>query len=411
MDMQAVYQARWKRVADATAMKEPDRVPIIPVMEAFPVYYGGQTIQACMEDYTKTEACFDKFFADFKPDLGWDPVMIFPAPALAAVGINWFRWPGNGIDNPNIMYQYIEDEYMKADEYDEAIFDMTQFMMSKWMPRSFAKLQGLKKLYFRNAMWFGFLGTLGSIDDEVLESFEAAAKSARVLAGWNKYLADYRVKMKEQFGMPLAYGGFAYAPFDMIGDSLRGTEGILCDLYDQPDKVLKLIDHVTEYAIQDQIAGATASGIPYVWFWLHKGVDEFMSDEMYAKFYWPSLQRYIVALCDAGLVPVIYAEGRNTTRLKYFKDVPKGKVIYDFETMDMALAKRELGDVACIAGNLHNSLLTYGTPEQIITETRRLIDTCAPGGGFMLDTSCLVDDAKPENLMAMFETVERYGLY
>jgi hypothetical protein len=406
------YNVREKRVLDAVGLREPDRVPIIPVMEAFPIYYGGSsTIKDCMYDFRKTESCFDAFFKDFKPDLGWDPIMIFPAQMLENLGINWFRWPGNGIEEPNVMYQYQEDAYMKEDEYDEAIFDMTQFMMSKWIPRSFKNMQGFKKLYFRNAMWFGFLGTFGNFDNEVLKSFEAAAEAAKVMIEWNKYLDFYRKRMKNQFGIPLAYGGFAYAPFDMIGDSLRGTIGILIDMYDSPDKLLKLIDHVTTYAIEDQIKGATASGRPYVWFWLHKGVDEFMSDEMYAKFYWPSLQRYIIALVDAGLIPVIYCEGRYKTRLKYLKDVPKGKVVYDFETIDMITAKRELGDVACIAGNLPNSLLSYGSKIEVEEYARRLIETCGVGGGFMLDTSALVDDAIPENLMAMFETVEKYGHY
>lgn len=411
MDIKSQYDAREARVRAAISLKEPDRVPIIPVMEAFPVYHGGETIQACMQDYKKTEACFDKFFTDFKPDLGWDPIMIFPEQVLSGLGMNWFRWPGKGIDDPNIMYQFIEDEYMKADEYDEAIYDMTQFMMSKWIPRSFKKMEAFKKLYFRNAMWFGFLGTFGNIDDEVVASFQAAADTAKAMSGWFKYLDAYRSKMTNQFGIPLAYGGFAYAPFDMIGDSLRGTTGILTDMYDNPDKLLRLIDHIKQYAIEDQIKGALASGRPYVWFWLHKGVDEFMSDEMYAKFYWPSLQKYIVALVEAGLTPVVYCEGNYKTRLKYLMDVPRGKVIYDFEGMDMLKAKKELGNIACIAGNLPNYMLSYGTPNEVTEYTRRLIETCGVGGGFMLDTSALVDDAKPENLAAMFEAVEQYGWY
>jgi len=406
------YNAREQRVLDAVGLREPDRVPIIPVVEAFPIYYGGSaTIKDCMYDFKKTEACFDRFFEHFKPDLGWDPIMIFPAQVLENLGINWFRWPGNGIEEPDVMYQYLEDEYMKEDEYDEAIFDMTQFMMSKWIPRSFKNMQGFKKLYFRNAMWFGFLSTFGAFDDEVVKSFQAAAEAAKVMGEWGKYLDYYRNKMKNRFGIPLAYGGFAYAPFDMIGDSLRGTKGILTDIYDNPDKLLELIDHVTTYAIEDQIKGAIASGRPYVWFWLHKGVDEFMSDEMYAKFYWPSLQKYIVALADAGLTPIVYCEGRYNTRIKYLKEVPKGKVVYDFETVDMLGAKRELKDVACIAGNVPNSLLSYGTKNEVEDYVRRLIETCGDGGGFMLDTSALVDDAKPENFMAMFETIEKYGYY
>lgn len=406
------YEARVKRVSDAVSLKEPDRIPIIPVFEAFPVYYGGETIKACMDDYRKTEKCFDKFFEDFKPDLGWDPIMIFPTYVLDRLGINWFRWPGNGIEDPNTMYQFIEGEYMKKDEYDEAIFDITYFMMTKWIPRSFKNMQGFKKLYFRNAMWFGFFGAFAPFaDQDVIDSFEAAADAARELKEWNSYIGYYRRKMKEKFGIPPAYGGFAYAPFDMIGDSMRGTVNILTDIYDQPEKLLALIDKVTKFAIEDQIKGAKQSGSPYVWFWLHKGVDEFMSDEMYRRFYWPSLQKYIIGLVEAGLTPVVYCEGNYNTRLEYLKDVPKGKVVYDFEGIDMLKAKKVLGDVACIAGNVPNHLLSYGTVKEVSDYTRHLIETCGEGGGFMLDTSALIDDAKPENVMAMFETVDKYGWY
>ena len=404
------YDKRVGRVADCVALREPDRVPFIPVLEAFPVYYGGRTIKECMYDYEKTEGCFDKFYGDFKPDLGWDPIMIFPAQALEQIGINWFRWPGNGVDDDNIMYQYIEGEYMKAGEYLEAIRDMSDFMNRKWIPRSFAAMQGFRKLYTRGAMWFGFLGAFAAFDDELIASMEAAAGAAKTINKWFAYLGGYRGKMRESYGVPLAYGGFAYAPFDMLGDSLRGTEGILYDLHDQPENVLALVEKIADYAIEDTVAGANGES-PYIWFWLHKGVDSFMSDEMYAKFYWPTLQRYIVALCDAGLVPVVYCEGAYNTRLDYLKDVPRGKVIYDFETVDMARAKKELGGVACIAGNLPNYLLSYGSAGEVDEYVRRLIGECAGGGGFMFDTGALVDDAKPENFEAMYGAVEKYGKY
>ena len=195
------FDLRVKRVADAVALKQPDRVPIIPVMEAFPVYHGGRTIKECMYDYRKNTACFDKFFTDFKPDLGWDPIMIFPAQALERIGINWFRWPGNGIENDNVMYQFIEDEYMREEDYDEAIADMSHFMTTKWIPRSFSAMQGFKKLYTRNAMWFGFLGTFAAFDEEVISSMRAAADAAEILNGWFGYLAEYRAHMKQKFSI------------------------------------------------------------------------------------------------------------------------------------------------------------------------------------------------------------------
>ena len=35
------------------------------------------------------------------------------------------------------MYQYVDDEYMTADEYDEFIYDPSGFMLGKWAPRQF----------------------------------------------------------------------------------------------------------------------------------------------------------------------------------------------------------------------------------------------------------------------------------
>ena len=197
----------------------------------------------------------------------------------------------------------------------------------------------------------------------------------------------------------------------MLGDSLRGTEGILTDLYDQPENVLALVEKITDYAIEDTIKGAENAESPYIWFWLHKGVDSFMSDEMYKKFYWPTLQRYIVALTENNLVPVVYCEGAYNTRFDYLKDVPKGKVIYDFEEIDMVQAKKELKDVACIAGNLPNYLLSYGTAEQIDEYIKKLFGECAGGGGFMFDTGALIDDAKFENFEAMYNAADKYGRY
>jgi uroporphyrinogen-III decarboxylase len=134
-----------------------------------------------------------------------------------------------------------------------------------------------------------------------------------------------------------------------------------------------------------------------------------MSDGQYARFYWPSLQRYMIGLIDAGLTPVLYCEGRYNSRLHHLREIPRGKVLYDFELVDMATAKQVLGDVACIAGNVPNVLLAHGEKQEVVGCTKRLIDTCAPGGGFMLDTGAVVDDAKPENLVALFETAESYG--
>ena len=408
---QELYDARLKRVADAVKLKEPDRIPIVPVFQAYPVYFANKwTIKDLLYDYKKSAEVYDIFYDYYKPDLGWDPVSYYPVEYMETAGITWFRWPGKHLDDPNLMYQFIEDEYMKGDEYAEAIHDISKYMMNKWLPRSFSNLQGLAKIDFRNSMWFGHMGMFAAFSDpQVIQSMETLIKTGKVLGEFFAYLDNYKLHMKEKYGMPPLYAGSAFAPFDMIGDSMRGTEAILLDMYDRPDELLALIDVVTEFAIKDTIAGCSGKAVPYVWFWLHKGVDSFMSDECFKKFYWPSLKKYLIKVVEANLTPVVYVEGSYNSRLEYLKELPPGKVIFNFEYTDMAKAKKVLGGHSCIMGNVPAFSLSYGKKQDVVDYCKWLIDTCAPGGGYIMDTGTMVDDAKQENIDAMFETTFNYG--
>jgi uroporphyrinogen-III decarboxylase len=135
-----------------------------------------------------------------------------------------------------------------------------------------------------------------------------------------------------------------------------------------------------------------------------------MSDEYFKKFYWPSLRQYLTEVAEAGLTPVVYVEGAYNSRLEYLTEVPAKKVIYNFEYTDMAKAKKVLGGHSCIMGNVPIVPLSYGTKQEVVDYCKWLIDTCAPGGGFIMDTSTMVDNAKQENIDAMFETTFSYGI-
>ena len=82
-----------------------------------------------------------------------------------------------------------------------------------------------------------------------------------------------------------------------------------------------------------------------------------------------------------------------------------------FEVMDMAKAKKILGDVSCIAGNVPASLLVTSTPEIVKEACRKLIETCAPGGGYILTGGASASEVKAENLSAMMEAALEYGVY
>ena len=197
--------------------------------------------------------------------------------------------------------------------------------------------------------------------------------------------------------------GSSEAPYDILGDYFRGTMGIFEDLTD-PD-MADYIDKACEMFAQQQIQALqyfryVDMPVKRVFFPLHKAMDGFMSDEQYERFYWRPLRKIIMALIDMDVTPYIYTEGPYNSRLKFLTDVPKGKVFYHFENVDMAEAKR-----------ISISRMEFGKKEDIIEETKRLLDVCAPGGGYLFDFNGSLENCKPENMEAMFETLDKYGKY
>ncbi len=214
-----------------------------------------------------------------------------------------------------------------------------------------------------------------------------------------------------QMGFPLGAAGAQTCPFDMFSDNIRGLINSISDIYARPDKLMAALDYMTEICIRNAVGTAKALHLDYLFIPLHAGVDEFMSRENYRKFYWSGLQKLIHALVEIDVIPYVFCEGKYNRRLDIISEVPKGKVIYMFEEVDIVEAKKTVGQTACIAGNLPTALLAYGKKERVVEETKRLLDACAPGGGFIMDCSIVLDDAKRENMEAWEETTREFGKY
>jgi uroporphyrinogen-III decarboxylase len=158
-------------------------------------------------------------------------------------------------------------------------------------------------------------------------------------------------------------------------------------------------------------SAAKMNGNPIVFIPLHKGADGFLSDEQFKKFYWPSLRNLFLGLINEGCVPFPWAEGGYNSRLEIVADIPAGKVIWGFDATDMAKAKKALGKVACVTGNVPMSLLQIGTPGDVKTYAKKLIDSCGQGGGYIMMNGASIDEAKPENMKAWIDYSQEYGVY
>ena len=107
----------------------------------------------------------------------------------------------------------------------------------------------------------------------------------------------------------------------------------------------------------------------------------------------------------------MFAEGRYTLRLKQIADTPPSGVVWYFDQTDMELAKKTLKGICCISGNVPSSLIMTSTPEAVKEECRKLIETCAPGGGYILAAGASVEKGDIRNLKAMMEAAYEYGKY
>jgi uroporphyrinogen-III decarboxylase len=201
------------------------------------------------------------------------------------------------------------------------------------------------------------------------------------------------------------------APFDVLGDSLRGTRGVMLDMFRYPDEVKEACERLTPIMVKCAVAACRATGHIMPFIPLHKGADGFMSREQFATFYWPTLRKLIIGLVNEGLVPQLFAEGAYNERLEAICDVPKGKTLWWFDRTDMKRAKQTVGRVACLAGNVPLDLLCTGTPDDVKAYCRDLIDTAGADGGFIFSTGAGMQGSKPANVKAMMEFAKEYGDY
>ncbi|MGA2765034.1 MAG: hypothetical protein ABSG17_16915, partial [Spirochaetia bacterium] len=138
---QELYDERVKRTLDAAAGRVPDRVPVFGPYQKYPYSFAGLTFKEAMNDYAAARAACHKFVDYFQPDLDFGPIFAYPARAMEILGWKAFKWPGHGLAD-DAMYQYVDGEYMKAEEYDEFVQDPSDFMLRTWAPRQFSALEG-----------------------------------------------------------------------------------------------------------------------------------------------------------------------------------------------------------------------------------------------------------------------------
>ncbi len=218
-----------------------------------------------------------------------------------------------------------------------------------------------------------------------------------------------------------------YKAVDLMGDA--GVVGLgvpLPGLGLHPDSVYEFHDNeaaVIERCEQqgDWIANLTRAYVALKPDFILIGVSGFMisnPEPIFRKLALPTLQA-ITRICkDANIPSQIHCCGPEYALVKIAAEESDLSSINPLEIPPMgdchlAQIKKEFGQKLSLMGNLHTTrVMLKGTPDIVRQASRQAIDDAADGGGFILSTGDQCGRDTPlENIQAMIETAQTYGVY
>jgi uroporphyrinogen-III decarboxylase len=371
-DLEALYEQRLSRYLTAMRNGQPDRVPIRPFAAEVTAKYAGFTCQQVTHDYRMAFEAVVRCCRDFD----WDaavPNMVYVWTGLTqAIGLRYYGVPGIDV-GPDVTFQYREPAedraFMKREEYDELIDDPTRFLYETWLPRvnGEAVAKGCAVTY-RNNLSF--------------------VKGGMAMLDYFHAFGPQIDRMRTECGTVSAICGMLKAPLDILGDKLRGYMGYLA------------------------LTGADPQCRIPIPIWMHRGCTPFISKRHFQSIYWPTLKPIVEALWAQGNQTLLYAEGKWDAHLEDFAELPAGSVIFHIDRSDPAAAHRVLGHKFCLSGGVPNTLLAFGSPEDVKAHCRRLIESIGAEGGYIMDASAIMqNDASIENLKAMTDATREFGVY
>jgi hypothetical protein len=409
-----LYAERVQRFNDIVALKKPDRIPVISlVTHYFPTKIKGVSNRDAGYDNELRYRCMKEADLEF----GWDfaaPNGVFSSGTLEALDVKQIRWPGHDLPD-DAPFQFVENEYLRADEYDAFLADPNGTTMRTILPRIAGKFEGLGLIPLPPTYWLSNIYNLIWSGGALLSTpplrtaLEALLEMVKAVDANNSASRAHTEEMAA-LGYPTVYGAVVSPAFDTVSDYFRGLRGGSIDIYRDPERLLAAVELMQPACVQLAMAGAQATGNPRVFIPMHRGADGFMSEADFERFYWPTFKALVEALIEAGLTPVPLFEGNYTSRLKYLAELPPNKVAAHFDHIDRRKFKTVCGDVMCFWGNVPASLLCTGTPQAVKDDVKELIDLFGDTGTLIIDgNQGIPDEARPENVLAMREAVEEYG--
>lgn len=285
----------------------------------------------------------------------------FPPLPLLPVGTARFPRQKNRIAKDGTI-THLQTPFMKAEEYDQLIADPKGFIANVLLPRKYPYLYENRD---------AAKAALKVFAEEQVDVFVMQAGFTA------KYLVD-------KYGVQTVVNGgcMLNTPLDHLFDFFRGFRGTLTDLRRQKDKIPAALEAIWNY-----------KGIPHMPFDPARGfafqpchIPAYLSPKQYKELYWPYEKKLIEWVNSQGGKQYIIMEGHWENIWDCFLELPKDSVVLHVDDDDFLKAHEVLGDHQILVGGLRATDTRMKKFEDIKDDIKRVIDTCAPGGGFIFTT-------------------------
>lgn len=348
-----------------------------------------------------------EFHREFDPDVSVG-TMPYPGKPWDMLDFKLYVWGGQKLSD-NAAIQAVEGEYMKPEEYKDFIADPTAFWLKQYLPRAYGALGPLTMLpdfprISESVDTIDLLVPFGmpSFQEMLHKMMEAGNELMKILGAVGQTGA-----MVAAEGYPAMGFNIVKTPFDYLGDTLRGTKGILTDMFRRPNDLLAACDAYVPILVKSIVGASDRTGAPCAMYVLHKGADGFMSDEQFKKFYWPTWKQVMLALYEEGITSYLFIEGSYNQRLEYLAEMPEKSLVCHFDQTDMKKAKEMLSDKFIIAGNVPASMMAAGSLDDVRAYCEGLVALFEDAPAYILAHGCYFENTTDEKLQAFIDAVKK----
>jgi len=205
---------------------------------------------------------------------------------------------------------------------------------------------------------------------------------------------------------------FKYVPGPLtLASVLRGQEKFLMELVRKPDFVYDILKPASESS-KRYGAAAVEYGADIAVVADPMASSSVISPKMFDEFAFSPIKDVSRSISDAGGIPSLHICGNTIPILEQMLDTGTRILELDYK-VDLKFAKGLVGERVCIQGNIDPvDILLYGKPRDVERKAKECIEKAGEGGGFILSSGDEVPLHAPfENVKAMVSAAKKYGQY